>query len=50
MTTNYTRSVSVDSITLINPDLRIRKIINYQRPQEGEPGTVRKSSLGRFWG
>ncbi|ELP54475.1 cpeS-like family protein [Microcystis aeruginosa TAIHU98] len=37
MTTNYTRSVSVDSITLINPDLRIRKIINYQRPQEGEP-------------
>ncbi|MFM7277025.1 MAG: phycobiliprotein lyase, partial [Microcystis aeruginosa] len=31
------RSVSVDSITLINPDLRIRKIINYQRPQEGEP-------------
>jgi len=37
MTTNYTRSVSVDSITLINPDLRIRKIINYQRPNEGEP-------------
>ncbi|MDJ0538072.1 MAG: phycobiliprotein lyase, partial [Microcystis sp. M53603_WE2] len=37
MTTNYTRSVSVDSITLINPDLRIRKIVNYQRPQEGEP-------------
>lgn len=37
MTTNYTRSVSVDSITLINPDLRIRKIINYQRPKEGEP-------------
>lgn len=37
MTTNYTRTVSVDSITLINPDLRIRKIINYQRPNAGEP-------------
>ncbi|NEO63373.1 MAG: phycobiliprotein lyase, partial [Moorea sp. SIO4G2] len=28
---------SVDSITLINPNLRIRKIINYQRPLESEP-------------
>jgi hypothetical protein len=37
MTTNYTRTVSVDSITLINPDLRIRKILNYQRPEAGEP-------------
>jgi hypothetical protein len=37
MTTNYTRTVSVDSITLINPDLRIRRIINYQRPLAGEP-------------
>ena len=37
MTTNYTRVVSVDSITLINPDLRIRKILNYQRPLEGQP-------------
>jgi hypothetical protein len=37
MTTHYTRVVSVDSITLINPKLRIRKIINYQRPSEGEP-------------
>jgi hypothetical protein len=36
MTTNYTRTVSVDSITLINPSLRIRKIINYHRPQEGQ--------------
>ena len=36
MTTNYTRVVSVDSITLTNPDLRIRKILNYQRPSEGE--------------
>lgn len=37
MTTNYTRVVSVDSITLINPNLRIRKILNYLRPPEGQP-------------
>ncbi|MGK7872844.1 MAG: phycobiliprotein lyase [Xenococcaceae cyanobacterium] len=37
MTTYYTRVVSIDSITLINPNLRIRKILNYQRPPEGQP-------------
>ena len=37
MTTNYTRVVSVDSITLTNPALRIRKILNYQKPNPGEP-------------
>lgn len=37
MTTYYTRVVSVDSITLINPHLRIRKILNYLRPEEGQP-------------
>lgn len=37
MTTKYTRVVSVDSITLVNPNLRIRKILNYLRPQEGKP-------------
>ncbi len=37
MTTQYTRVVSVDSITLINPQLRIRKILNYQRPSENQP-------------
>lgn len=37
MTTQYTRVVSVDSITLINPQLRIRKILNYQRPLENKP-------------
>lgn len=36
MTTPYTRVVSVDSITLVNPDLRIRKILNYRRPAEAE--------------
>jgi hypothetical protein len=36
MTTNYTRVVSVDSITLTNPTLRIRKILNYAKPPAGE--------------
>lgn len=39
MKTYYTRVVSVDSITLVNPRLRIRKILNYRRPAEGEPLT-----------
>ncbi|MEM6426492.1 MAG: phycobiliprotein lyase [Cyanobacteria bacterium P01_H01_bin.119] len=37
MTTRYTQIVSVDSITLINPNLRIRRIYNYQRPADGQP-------------
>ena len=37
MTTNYTRVVSVDSITLTNPTLRIRRILNYAKPQAGQP-------------
>ncbi|MGH2415217.1 MAG: phycobiliprotein lyase [Microcystaceae cyanobacterium] len=37
MTTIYTRVVSVDSITLINPNLRIRRILNYHRPPTGQP-------------
>ncbi|MFE4105876.1 phycobiliprotein lyase [Almyronema epifaneia] len=37
MTTPYTKVVSVDSIKLINPDLRIRQILNYRRPPEGAP-------------
>ncbi len=37
MTTNYTRIISVDSIALINPTLRIRRIFNYHRPAEGHP-------------
>ena len=32
MTTRYTKVVSVDSIMLVNPTLRIRKILNYKRP------------------
>ncbi|NJL02144.1 MAG: phycobiliprotein lyase [Spirulinaceae cyanobacterium RM2_2_10] len=37
MTTEYTRVTSVDSITLINPTLRIRRIYNFQRPEPGQP-------------
>lgn len=37
MTTAYTQVISVDSITLVNPALRIRKILNYRRPSSGEP-------------
>ncbi|NJL48901.1 MAG: phycobiliprotein lyase [Leptolyngbyaceae cyanobacterium SM2_5_2] len=37
MTTPYSRVVSVDSILLINPTMRIRRILNYQRPAEGQP-------------
>jgi hypothetical protein len=37
MTTTYTRVLSVDSITLINPNLRIRRIFNYLRPVADQP-------------
>jgi hypothetical protein len=37
MTTPYTKVVSVDSILLVNPTTRIRRILNYKRPAEGEP-------------
>ncbi|MBR8830318.1 MAG: Chromophore lyase CpcS/CpeS [Chroococcopsis gigantea SAG 12.99] len=40
MTTKYTKVISVDSIRMINPSLRIRNIVNYQRPEEGEALTV----------
>jgi len=36
MTTYYTRVVSVDEIQLINPDLRLRKIVNYKRPSKDD--------------
>jgi CpeS-like protein len=37
MTTNYTRVVAVDSITMINPSLRIRRILTYRRPVDSGP-------------
>jgi hypothetical protein len=33
MKTRYTRTVSVDTITLVNPQLRLRQIQNFRRPQ-----------------
>ena len=32
MTTHYQRVAAVDSITLVNPALRLRRILNYHRP------------------
>ena len=36
MTTPYTRVISVDSITLVQPQLRLRRIINYIRSPQGQ--------------
>ncbi|MGQ9838809.1 MAG: phycobiliprotein lyase [Cyanobacteriota bacterium] len=36
MTTTYTHVVAVDSITLLNPRLRLRQILTYQRPPAGQ--------------
>lgn len=48
MTTRYTKVVSVDSITLVNPTLRIRRILNYQRPpvDHAPLDTVRLAGFG----
>jgi hypothetical protein len=40
MTTFYNRSVAVDQMRLLSPDLRLRTIVTYQRPQAGEIPTV----------
>jgi CpeS-like protein len=40
MTTYYNRSVAVDQMRFVKPDLRIRTIVTYQRPQDGSPPTV----------
>lgn len=46
MTTRYTKVVSVDSITLVNPNLRVRRILNYQRPADGPLDTVLLAGFG----
>lgn len=47
MITPYTQVVAVDSITLINPNLRIRRILNYQRPDpDGPLDTLRLVGFG----
>jgi hypothetical protein len=40
MTTYYRRSVALDQMRLVAPDLRLRTILTYQRPQPGEVPTV----------
>jgi hypothetical protein len=41
MTTYYRRSVAVDQMRLVSPDLRLRTIVTYQRPENiAEPPTV----------
>lgn len=41
MTTYYRRSVAVDQMRLIAPDVRLRTIVTYHRPQQGEiPSTI----------
>jgi hypothetical protein len=47
MTTYYSRSVAVDLIRLISPDLRLRTIVTYQRPQPGQvPSTINLVGFG----
>ncbi len=40
ITTYYRRSVAVDQMRLVAPDLRLRTIVTYQRPTAGEPPSV----------
>lgn len=40
MTTYYRRSVAIDQMRVVAPNLRIRTIITYQRPESGEAPTV----------
>lgn len=40
MTTYYRRSVAVDQMRMVAPELRLRTIITYQRPTTGEPPGV----------
>ena len=40
MTTYYRRSVAVDQMRILAPDLRLRTIVTYQRPEANEPPTI----------
>jgi hypothetical protein len=40
MTTYYRRSVAIDQMRLVAPDLRLRTIITYKRPESAEVPTV----------
>ncbi len=37
MTTTYTDVIAVDTIRLLNPRLRLRQILTYHRPAQGDP-------------
>lgn len=40
MTTYYRRSVAVDQMRLLAPDLRLRTIVTYQRPTDSAPSVI----------
>ena len=40
MTTHYKRSVAVDQMRLISPDLRMRTIVTYQRPEANQVPSI----------
>lgn len=40
MTTYYRRSVAIDQMRFVAPDLRLRTIVTYERPESGEMPTV----------
>jgi hypothetical protein len=40
MTTVYSRSVAVDQMRLIDPQTRLRTIVTYARPQEGQAPSI----------
>jgi hypothetical protein len=40
MTTYYNRSIAVDQMRFVKPDLRLRTIVTYDRPQDDSPPSV----------
>lgn len=40
MTTYYRQSVAVDQMRILTPDLRLRTIVTYQRPETGAPSVI----------
>jgi len=40
MTTYYNRSVAVDQMRIVAPDMRLRTIVTYQRPPANQPPTI----------
>jgi hypothetical protein len=40
MTTYYSRSIAVDQMRFVKPDLRLRTIVTYERPTDGSPPSI----------